>query len=352
MESQSGGSRPRSPFSEQVDAMMDRLLSSLVAISLALLVWLYARSRDQEVLDNVPIPVQVVVNPAQADHYHLELTGPNQVPVSFTGPPARIRELQGMLQRKELHAVLTVNVPDERLGEGRYVDAVVLEASDLHAPMGVTPIVAEGRNRIPFVLHRLVERRLPVRFDSLREGVCVPVILDPPTVLVRGPKEVLDRVHDIPTQPSELPERPLNASPGAPALGRVPLVTELEGRPVRVLPTRVLARVPTQMRKVYELPDVPIQFLCPPKFQFTPTFTDERSSRVTLRVQGPVQEEPPKVFVFIDLSRGRYDSGLNHEPLQIQLPKDFQLAEDPPRVATFELRKADFVPGGLNSNSP
>jgi hypothetical protein len=332
--------------------MMDRLLSTVVAISLALLVWLYARSRDQEVLDNVPIPVEVVVNPAQADHYHLEVTGPSQVPVSFTGPPARIRELQGMLQRKELHALLTVTVPDERLAESRYSDAALLEPGDLHAPVGVTPIVAEGRNRIPVTLHRLVERRLPVRFDHLRDGLSVPLILEPPTVLVRGPKEVLDRARDIPTQPSELPARPLHGPANAPALGHVPLVSELEGRPVRVMPARVLVRVPSQTRKIYELPDIPLQFLCPPKFQFTPVFNDERSGRVTLRVQGPVQDEPPKVFVFIDLSRGRYVSGLNHEPLQIQLPRDFQLAEDPPRVATFELRMADFVPGGLGGNNP
>ena len=31
--------------------MIDRCLSLFVAVSLALLVWLYARSRDQEVLD-------------------------------------------------------------------------------------------------------------------------------------------------------------------------------------------------------------------------------------------------------------------------------------------------------------
>ena len=36
--------------------MFDRLLSALVATGLALLVWLYARSRDQEILDNVPVP--------------------------------------------------------------------------------------------------------------------------------------------------------------------------------------------------------------------------------------------------------------------------------------------------------
>ena len=54
-------------------------------------------------------------------------------------------------------------------------------------------------------------------------------------------------------------------------------------------------------------------------------------------MHGPVQDEPPKVYAFLDLTRGSFTSGLNHEPLQIQLPKDFQLAEDPPRVVAFEL---------------
>src|SRR5262249_9699701 len=39
--------------------MIDRLISFLVALSLAFLVWLYARSREQESLDNVPVPVQI-----------------------------------------------------------------------------------------------------------------------------------------------------------------------------------------------------------------------------------------------------------------------------------------------------
>src|SRR5688500_11571583 len=106
--------------------MIDRFFSSLVAVSLALLVWLYARSRDQEVLDNVTVPVAVVLAPRQAEHYTLELAGPAQATVTFSGPPQRIRELHLMLQRKELHVVKTIAVPNERLGDGRYSDAAVV----------------------------------------------------------------------------------------------------------------------------------------------------------------------------------------------------------------------------------
>jgi hypothetical protein len=332
--------------------MFDRLLSGLMAVSLAMLVWLYARSRDQEMLDNITVPVQVTVTPRQAEHYELELTGPAQVILSFSGPPARVRELQGMIQRKELHVVKTITVPDDRLRESRYTDAVFVEPSDINAPLGVTPIVSEGHNRIPFALHRLIERRLPVAFDHLREGATGPIIIEPANVLVRGPREVLDRVQFIKTKPSELPSRPLHSPTNVSAIGRVPLVEELEGRAIRVTPPQVQVRVPGQARKLYELTDVPVQFLCPANFHLRPKFIDERAGKVSLRVIGPVQDEAPRLFAFIDLSKGKFVSGLNHEPLQLQLPREFQLAQDPPRVVAFELVPGDFAPEGLGMPAP
>lgn len=327
--------------------MIDRLLSLVMAVCLALLIWLYARSREQEMLDNVLVPVEVVLSPKLADHYSLELTGARQVTVSFSGPAQRLRELNMMLQRKELTVVKTVTAPDERLSESRFSDAVVIEPGDIRAPQGLTPIIAEGRNRVPVTLHRLVERRLPVRFDHLRDGPTGVVLLEPNTVLVRGPQEVLDRAQSVPTQPSELPARPLDSSGNAAAIGRVSLVDEIEGRPVRVTPAHVKVRVPGQARKAYELTDVQVQFLCPPNFHLRPKFIDERSGKVSLKLLGPAMDEPPKVQLFIDLSKGKFVSGLNHEPLQIQLPKEFQLAHDPPRVVAFELLPGDFMPDGL-----
>jgi hypothetical protein len=322
--------------------MMDRMLSTFVAVSLALLVWIYARSRDQEILDNVPLPVQVALAPGQAEQYSLELNGAPQVPVSFAGPPLRVRELRGLLQRNELHVAVTATVPEDRLHEGRYSDTIVIEANDVHAPPGVTPIVAEGRNRIPVTLHRLVERRLPVRFDHAEEEPVGPeVVIEPTTVLVRGPQEVLEHARFISTQPSELPARPRGAPAGAAAVSRVPILEELDHRPVRATPNRVTVSVPAQPRKTYELTDVPVQFLCPPNFPFRPRFANDRAGQVTLRVQGPVQDEPPKVGAYIDLTRGRFTAGNNHEPLQIQLPKDFQLAQEAPRSVAFDLQPAE-----------
>src|SRR5947208_2451325 len=119
--------------------MLDRLVSSLVALSLAFLVWLYARSRDQEILDNVPIPVKLSLAAGQADQYDLEVTGPPQVPVSFSGPPVRVRELRGLLQRGEVRIEYTVAVPDDRRDEARYSDTVRIDSAMIHVPPGVTP---------------------------------------------------------------------------------------------------------------------------------------------------------------------------------------------------------------------
>ncbi len=331
--------------------MMDRVISSLVALSLALLVWLYARSRDQEILDNVPIPVQIALAPHQADNYNLELGGPSQVVVSFTGPPAHIRELRGMIQRNEMHIEVPFTVPDERLGESRYSDTVLIDSTDVHTPPGVTPMVVEGRNRIPVTLHRLVEKRLPVRFESALDEPVGLLEIDPPSVVVRGPQEVLDRMRAIPTVPSSLPERATGS--GAASI-KVALVQELENRPVRVSPARVTVRLPAQTRKVYELQDVPVQFLCPPSFTLRAELIQgyERSGRINLRLLGPAQDVPPKVFAFVDLTRGNFLSGLNHEPVQLQLPKEFQLADDPPRVMGFMLQPADFVPKTMRASPP
>jgi hypothetical protein len=316
--------------------MLDRTLSALVALSLASLVWLYARCRDQEVLDNVPLPVQITVARGQAEQYSLEVPDPCQVPVSFTGPPSRIRELRGLLQRGELHVNVTVTVPGEHLNEPRYIDTVRIEPGDVHAPPGVTPMLAEGRNRIPVTLHHLVERRLPVRFDYEGDDHPAQVRVEPATVLVRGPEEVLDHSRAIPTQPYVVPVRADGPSSAEPInAGPVALVQELDGRPVQATPAAVRVRLALQpARKVYDL-DLPVQFLCPPNFPLRPRFDED--ARVSVTVEGPAADDPPAVIAYIDLTRHKFEPGLHQEPVRVQLPKECQLVQNAPRQLWFRL---------------
>lgn len=325
--------------------MLDRLMSSLVALSLAFLVWMYARSRDQDSLDNVPIPVQITLAPGLADQYDLDAPDPCQVSASFSGPPSRIRELRTLLSRGELRVELTLTVPESLQHESRYVDTVRVDASDIRAPQGVTAMVVEGRNRIPVTLYRLVERTLPVRFTSAMEDRLGSLTVEPATVMVRGPQEILDRARAIPTQAHSV-------SGTEPAPGQdqnieafVPLVHELEGRPVRANPGAVLVRYSLRPRqKVYELADVPVHFLCPPNLGLRPEFSDERFGKISLRLQGPAGEEAPAVTAYIDLTGGKFKPGLYDEPIRLHLPKDFQLAQSPPRSVSFKLTPIEQLP--------
>src|SRR5205085_1042765 len=143
----------------------------------------------------------------------------------------------------------------------------------------------------------------------------------------------------IPTQPFLLPPANDKAPEELTAEALLPLVRELDGRPVRTRPEAVLARVTLRPRqKVYELTDVPVQFLCPANFALRPQFTDERAAKISLKVQGPASEEPPAVVAYIDLTARKLEPGLYaDETLRFQLPKDFQLAQKPPRSASFRL---------------
>src|SRR5260370_1178202 len=133
--------------------MIDRLVCLFVAVSLALLVWLYARSRDQEILDHVPIPVHVAL-------------------------------------------------PTKQCGQ-----------------------------------------------DT------------PETILVRGPQEVVERLSAIATQPWILPHQAKSRDGSAPS-ARVPLVHDIETRPISCEPPFVRVRTSTQPYRTYTLSDVPIHFLC------------------------------------------------------------------------------------------
>jgi hypothetical protein len=186
-------------------------------------------------------------------------------------------------------------------------------------------------------LRKLAERHLPVRLEHTGDARISQVKLEPATVLVRGPKEVLDRARFIATQPYTVTTSE-DLGAGAEVRGQASLVRELEGRPVQATPGSVTFRCRVHPRqKVYELCDVPITFLCPPDFPWQPRFACEESGRLNLRVVGPAAEDPPAVQAYVDLTRGTFGRGRNLEPVRLQLPRDFQLTQEPPRRVAFVL---------------
>jgi hypothetical protein len=315
------------------------LLELLVALSLAFLVWLYAHSRAQDFIDRVQVPVQIQLAASHRDQYLLETSTSPSVTVSFTGPSSRIRELRRKLQRGLVQASVTLNLADEHLAETTFSENVHIEASNLEVPAGVMIDLAEDRSGLPVTVHRLGERQLPVKFDFAGEVRVTQLEMEPATVLVRGPKQVLDRVQAIHTQPFPLT---VPASSDGIVRGQAVLVTELEGRGISATPRTVNFRCRVQPRKrIYELADVPVQFLCPPQFPWRTRFESESGGKVRLRLLGPAGDESPPVRAFLDLTGSQLFRGRNLEPLRLQLPKDFTLVESMPAVIPFYLEEID-----------
>src|SRR5262249_24378650 len=92
----------------------------VVALSLAVLVWLYTRSRARDTLDQVSIPVQIQLASAYLDQYDLEINGSSRVVASFTGPSSRVRELRRQVQLGQVQVAFTLNVPEERQNDSIY----------------------------------------------------------------------------------------------------------------------------------------------------------------------------------------------------------------------------------------
>jgi hypothetical protein len=326
---------PRSWFPYRLRNMV---LEVLVALSLAFLVWLYTRSRDQEILDQVNIPVEIQLAPTNASNYDLEINGKSRVAVSFTGPPSRIRELRRKLQRRLIQVAVTLSVPEERQNDASYRDSVRIEAANIPVPPGVMAIVADEGNTIPYTVHRLAERLLPVRLDYAGEARLSQVKVEPATVMVRGPKDILDRIWSLSTQPYVMPSPPAAVAGNTLVRGEVSLVNELEGRPLQVTPKSVSFSFHVKPKqRVFELKDVPVHFLCPPNFSMRPGFAPEQPSRIKVRIQGPAAEEAPPIRAFVDLTSGNFSKGRNLEPVRLQLPKEFQPVEESPLMIGFVL---------------
>lgn len=328
--------------------MIDRIFSIAVAVTLAFLIWLHARNRDQEILDNVPIPVTIALSPADAERYSLEVNGPSQILATFTGPPSRLRDLREQIHRGEISLNVVFSAATERSHEARYLDTIRVRNEDLPTFPGVRGAVIVGQNRIPITVRRLIERPLQVRLDHALEDRISQCVLEPATVIVRGPQEVLERMTMISTRPYSLPTNvKTDSAVEVPVSGQIALVREIDGQEVRCEPSMVTVKFQLKPpRRAYKV-QVPVQFLCSANCPWQPQWvrTGDDAGQITLTIVGPDRgDDPPPVSAFVDLTGRefqflgdlkprRYES----EPIQLQLPKEYSASCCPPRSEAFLL---------------
>ncbi len=317
------------------------ILEALVALCLAFLVWLYIHSRARETLDQVAVPVAIHLPPAQQDQYLLEIPGKPRVTATFSGPASRIREMRHKLQRSQVKITAEYTIPSDRQNEAFWSDVFRVDPAQVPVPPGVTVELVEETRAIPLTVHRVIERSLPVKLEYTGEARVTQLKVEPAVVLVRGPKTLLDRAQAMSTLPYAFAP-PSDETSDPLVKDQATLATELDGRPVQVAPSQITFRCKVAPRKrVYELRDVPVHFLCPTRFPWRPRFNEERHGKIVLRLVGPAGEDPPPVLAYVDLTKGTFGRGRNLEPVRLQLPKDFQLADNNPLLVAFELEEMD-----------
>lgn len=312
-------------------------LEFMVSVCLACLVWLYTHNRSRNSIDRVAVPVQVQLAAHQRDQFVLEISESRNVLVSFSGPHSRIREVRRKLQRGQLKAMLSLTVAEAQKNEAMFTQTLRVTEEAMSVPAGVKVEIAE--ESLAVTVHRLTERTLPVKLETTGEARITQLKIEPANVLVRGPKAVLDRAAFISTQPYAVEVNSNTAKgPESNAREQIALVTELDGRPIQTNPATVQFRLrAVPLQKTYELADVPIHFLLPKDSPWKARFTSDKDAKVTLKLTGPVLEQAPPILAFVDLSKGNLARGRNLEPLRLQLPKDFQLAQPAAPLVSFFL---------------
>lgn len=342
--------------------MFDRyVITPIIALGLAFLVWVYLRSRDQEV-QTYPLPLEISVAVQQADHYVFETKPTDKVRVKFFGLPSRLREVKNMVEQDELKLRRVIRVPleIEQLNQSEYQEAVQLDTSSLvNLPLGVHAEIATADGRIGIKLKRMIEKTMQLRLlpaPGNDHYELDPPRLEPATVKVIGPQDLLENQTQIlleAWQPKRLPLGTNFTPEDISETLKIP--DKIKNTSVTVIPEFVQVR--TRLKPalhVYELNDVPVFFLCPAKFPYRPVFSLEQHGILKqLKVRGPLNKTP-EVRAYVDLTKIVNPKPVVYtdEPILLDLPDGYQLASDPPKISAFKLELLDAMSKPIGNNNP
>jgi hypothetical protein len=340
--------------------MFDRYaVTPIIALGLAFLVWVYLRSRDQEV-QTYPVPLEMSIGVQQLDRFAFETKPADKVRVKFYGLPSRLREVKNMVDQDELKLRCIVKVPSEvdQRQENIYKDWVQLDASSLlNLPLGVHAEITPAEGRLAVNLKRMMEKVLQVQLLAAPGNEQYEIDqqrVEPSTVKVFGPKSVLENQTQIILdrwQPKRIPLGMNFAPEDISETLRIP--TKINDIAVSVLPetVEVRARLKPALR-VYELVDVPVHFMCPSNFPFRPIFTLERNGVLPeLKVRGP-HNKSPEIRAYVDLTKLTNPKPVLYAdmPIMLDLPDGYQLISEAPRVSAFKLELLESNQKILGSN--
>jgi len=330
--------------------MFDRyFITPIIALGLAFLVWVYLRSRDQEV-QSYPIPIEISLDPQQQERYSFDGKPENQtVRVKFYGLPSRLREVKDQVESRSIvlrHMVKVPQVVDQRQ-DNDYQEVIQFDGSSMSLPLGVHADINPVEGRLQVKLRRMMERTLEVQATVTTGSPQYEVDnvrLEPATIKVIGPKSVLEQMTQLVLDPWQ-PRLPSGLTMTEEEVrGIVNLPSKIKQEQVKTVPdlVEIRARLKPALKE-YELIDVPISFLCPPNFPYRPVFTSDRLGYIAkLKLRGPLNKTPEsRVKAYVDLTAKQSQNlktGLYaDEAIMLDLPDGFYLAQPQPRLSTFRL---------------
>lgn len=223
--------------------------TKIVALFLAIFVYLHVFvSQENEVVMEVPLELAGVPE-------GLTWSGsvPQEARVRFRGVGIDLLKMRTRLER----AHLVVEVGAAR--PGHYQRPLVSEDVRLPADLNVQAITVESPRSISLEFDRMLAKRLPV--VARLEGRVAPgytvhgrIVVEPESVSVRGPADVLDAYTQAPTEVIDVSGRQDLIT------ARVPLVIEECGG-CEVIPAEVTVRVTIEEVVSRTFHDLPVQVL-------------------------------------------------------------------------------------------
>jgi YbbR domain-containing protein len=178
--------------------LTDNWVLKLVALGLAILLWLSVTANEPERAAFRGIPVNVDL---RAPDWRLDKLEPRTVTVTVQGPRGELMGLSSDPPR--------IVLPVENVNDTLESQVVPLQWVQLPTDLRDTRVVALRPDTIRMYFQRLESRMLPVQIrtrgdldDSL--ALSLPVNTNPATVQVRGPAGALATLDSVPLMPVDL----------------------------------------------------------------------------------------------------------------------------------------------------
>ncbi len=330
----------RTPVGRRVYEVIRNLM---LVVPLTMLVWLYA---ERETIDDKQvISVPVIIHPDRADRIVTFASSADRVlEIKVAGTRVRIQQARDELARKQGLQI----VAPAQLELGPQVTLPAMEAVNANPIFSQRGITVTSCT--PAMLSLQVDELVPAM--EFRPGIPQEIasrldgqaVLDPPTVMLSGPKRALMST-DVPVEVvAEITPQMLPKVGGE--IPAVPLRLKTTNELVKITPTTVKALVKLKSSAVtYVINSVPVFTFGPPALfdKYRVNFPNGPFlSRVT--VVGPQEEinriisEDFKPKALLEITQNDARERLPRSPSQYILPEHVTVSdEDKSRTITFEL---------------